>query len=158
LANHLDAFFAQYPAFVYDQKSSSSEEFYRLCDFFDWDRDDPEREEAYASFKIALVQQFNSLYGTEVDDIESWRGLSLALDIVPLPDDLREAKKVFTELAFCGHFRYGRMALILRIDVRGQIREPCRPGRHAQYRPLRFPVRHSGGTQGLYTSNGKILP
>ena len=93
-ANHLDSFFAQYPAFVYDQTSSSSEEFYRLCDFFHWDRDDPDREEAHDSFKAALVQQFNSLYGTEADDIESWRGLSLALDIVPLPDDLSEVKKV----------------------------------------------------------------
>jgi hypothetical protein len=93
-ANHLNSFFAQYPAFDYDQTSSSSEEFYRLCDFLDWDRDDPEREEAHDNFKTALVQQFNNLYGTEVDDIESWRGLSLAMDIVPLPDDLNEAKKV----------------------------------------------------------------
>lgn len=92
-ANHLDAFFAQYPAFSYDPKSSSSTEFYRLCDFFDWDRDDPEREDAHDIFKTALVQQFNSLYGTEVDDIESWRELSLALDIVPLPDDLRRSRR-----------------------------------------------------------------
>ena len=58
-----------------------------MCDLFDRDRDGPEREEAHESFKTAMVQQFNSLYGTEVEDIESWRGLSLALDILPLPDD-----------------------------------------------------------------------
>lgn len=65
-----------------------------MCDFFDWERDDPERDEAYDSFKTAMVQRFNSLYGTEVDDIQSWRGLSLALDIFPLPDDISGAKKV----------------------------------------------------------------
>ena len=65
-----------------------------MCDFFGWERDDTEREEAHEDFKTALVQQFNSFYGTEVDDIKSWRGLSLALDIFPLPEDLEEAKKV----------------------------------------------------------------
>lgn len=65
-----------------------------MCNFFDWDRDDPERGEAHDDFKTALVQQFNSLYGTELDDIESWRGLCLTLDILPLPDDITEAKKV----------------------------------------------------------------
>lgn len=65
-----------------------------MCDFFDWDHRDPERAEAHDGFKTALVQQFNSLYGTEVDDMGSWRGLSLALDISPLPKNLKEAKEV----------------------------------------------------------------
>ena len=65
-----------------------------MCDSFDWDRDDPERAEAHEEFKEALVKQFNSLYGTEVDSIESWRGLSLALNIVPLPENVKEAKEV----------------------------------------------------------------
>ena len=96
---HLDAFFfAQYPAFNYDRDCSSSLEFYRLCDFSDWDRDDPEREEAHEKFKTAMVQQFNSMYGTEIDDIKSWRGLALALGIFPLPNDISRAKKVRMQL------------------------------------------------------------
>ena len=70
-----------------------------MCDFFDWDRRDPERAEAHDGFKTALVQQFNSLYGTEVDDMESWRGLSLALDISPLPENLKGMDK---EAEACG--------------------------------------------------------
>ncbi len=70
-ADHLSTFFGQYPAFDHNRYSSSSQEFYRTWGFFDWDRDDPEREEAYDGFKTALVQQFNSLYRTEVNDIES---------------------------------------------------------------------------------------
>ena len=83
-ARHLDAFFAQYPAFHYNQGSSTSLEYYRMCNSFGWDHDDPEREEIHESFKTAMVQQFNSLYGTKFDDIESWRGESLALDIISL--------------------------------------------------------------------------
>ena len=65
-----------------------------MCDMFDWDREGPERKEAHDRFKTALVKQFNSFYGTEVNDIESWRGLSLALEIFPLPSDVGEAKRV----------------------------------------------------------------
>ena len=68
-ADHLNIFFTQYPAFSYRQNSFSTQEFYRLCDFFGWDRDDLKREEAHESFKKALVLQFNSLYRTEVNDL-----------------------------------------------------------------------------------------
>lgn len=91
---HLDEFFALYPAFDYDRASPSTDEFYRMCDFFDWEREDSEREEAHDAFKKALVLQFNELYGTDVDDIESWRGLCRVLDILPLPENLGKAKKV----------------------------------------------------------------
>ncbi|KAI9780694.1 MAG: hypothetical protein M1816_002772 [Peltula sp. TS41687] len=91
----LDTFFAQYPAFNYQPNASSTEEFYRMCDLFGWDREDFERVAAHDDFKTALVRQFNCLYGTEVDDIQSWRGLCLALQIYPLPDKIVEAKKVF---------------------------------------------------------------
>lgn len=66
-----------------------------MCDHFTWGRKDEERADAHEGFKEALVHQFNSLYGTEVDDIHSWRGLALALDIFPLPENVAEAKKVF---------------------------------------------------------------
>lgn len=75
-----------------------------MCDFFDWDRHDPDRKVAHDDFKTALVHQFNSLYGTEVDDIESWRGLSRALDITPLPRDLGIAKDVSDQLSLLNSF------------------------------------------------------
>ncbi len=70
-----------------------------MCDFFEWNRDDPEREEAHDNFKTAMVQQFNGLYGTEIDDIESWRGLALAVDIFPPPEEINRAKKVSIHLS-----------------------------------------------------------
>ena len=98
MAQHLDDFFAHFPEFDYHRTSSSTDEFYRMCDFFEWDRDDDAREEAHDAFKTALVQQFNSLYGTDVDDVESWRGLFHALNIFPHPENRKEAKKVSVEL------------------------------------------------------------
>ncbi len=101
--DHLDIFFAQYFAFSYRQNFFFTQKFYRMCDFFDWNRDDSEREEAHDSFKTALMLQFNSLYEIEVDDLQSWRGLSLALEIFPLPEDLKKAKKVNSERELWGN-------------------------------------------------------
>ena len=74
-----------------------------MCDLFDWDRDNSEREEIHDSFKTALMLQFNSLYGTEVDNLQSWRELSLALEIFPLPENLEKAKKVNPERELWGN-------------------------------------------------------
>jgi len=104
-----------------------------MCDFFDWDRNDPERAEAHDGFKTALVQQFNSLYGTEVDDIESWRGLSLALDIVPLPNNLKEAKEVSLPreciTIVIDDKGWGTKLILqhLKTEFQGEVRQPCRP-------------------------------
>ena len=90
----LASFFTQYPSFDNDPKCSSSKEFCRMCEFSDWERSDAEREDAHEEFKSALVQQFNALYGTNADDIQSWHRLCLALDIEPLPEVFKEAREV----------------------------------------------------------------
>lgn len=84
-----------------------TQEFYRMCDHFTWGRKDEERADAHEGFKEALVHQFNGLYGTEVDDIHSWRGLTLALDIFPLPENVAEAKKVCYQRVTPDHSRRG---------------------------------------------------
>ncbi|KAI9669194.1 MAG: hypothetical protein M1817_004736 [Caeruleum heppii] len=95
VTDYLDDFFAAYPAFDYSRTASSTQEFYRMCDFFLWDRDDFERQIAHDGFKTALVKQFNSLYGTDVDNIKSWQGLCLALEAYPPPEDVHKAKEMF---------------------------------------------------------------
>ena len=86
-ADALDEFFASYPAFKYN-RNAPSQEFYRMCDFFDCDWEDPERKKAHNSFKTALVLEFNSIYGAELDNMESWRKPYFALDIASLPEDV----------------------------------------------------------------------
>jgi hypothetical protein len=90
----LQEFFDSYPPFVYDSSSSASSEFYRLCDYFHWDRDDPDRQDAHAEFKDALVKQFNVNFGTNADDLTSWQGLCASLYVNPIPDELAACRKV----------------------------------------------------------------
>ncbi|KAJ8692426.1 hypothetical protein PTI98_009738 [Pleurotus ostreatus] len=85
-------FFDDYPGFDYDPGNSAILEFYRLCDFCGWDREDPDRKEAHQAFKDALVQEFNDIYGTDENDIDSWHKICTVLDIDPLPDTLQEAR------------------------------------------------------------------
>lgn len=90
----ISAFFTKYPDFHYDHKRGVAEEFYRMCDFFAWDKDDEQCKEARRAFKDAMVIQFNSLYGTDVANIENWHKLCVALYIEPLPDTVHHCKEV----------------------------------------------------------------
>ena len=89
----MDAFFAHYPSFRYDRQAPLVREFYRMCGHFAWDRDSADKKEASLAFKTAMVHEFNTLYGTDVNDIESWRKLCLAVDITP-PEGLQACRKV----------------------------------------------------------------
>jgi hypothetical protein len=92
--NAISKFFSQYPTFAYNEERGVAEEFYRMCDFFDWDRDDEERGEARQAFKDAMVIRFNSLYGTDINDLENWHKLCIAVCIEPLPATIPECKEV----------------------------------------------------------------
>ena len=64
-----------------------------MCDDFEWDSDDYEMRAARREFKSAMVQQFNSLYGTDEDDLNSWQNLCHVLNIEPAPDRLKECRE-----------------------------------------------------------------
>ncbi len=70
------------------------DEFYRMCDDFHWWGEDPRKLAARQLFKDALTKQFNAIYGTNVDDINSWQKLCQILDITPIPDDLDDCRNV----------------------------------------------------------------
>ncbi|KAG6371463.1 hypothetical protein JVT61DRAFT_9490 [Boletus reticuloceps] len=85
LQSPLEEFFGgRYPQFEYNATESASHEFYRLCDEFGWDRDDPERQDAHQEFKNALVKQFNEIYGTDEEDLAEWKNLCHIVDIDPV--------------------------------------------------------------------------
>ncbi|KAI0942428.1 hypothetical protein AcW1_003061 [Taiwanofungus camphoratus] len=90
--DYLDEFFANYPAFVYNRSGSATDEFYRMCDFFNWDRNDEERNEAHSLFKDAITQQFNRIYGTDVNDVKNWQSLCKVIGIVPVPERLQDCR------------------------------------------------------------------
>lgn len=92
--DYIDVFFAAYPRFDYDSSRPIWTEFDRLCDDFGWCNDDDELWEARRDFKSAMVQQFNSLYGTDEEDLNAWHGLCRILNIEPIPERLNQCRRV----------------------------------------------------------------
>jgi hypothetical protein len=99
-ADYIATFFAEYPTFDYDSSAEMWTEFDRMCDAFRWDSDDYEMREARRKFKSAMVQQFNILYGTDVEDLNSWKNLCGILNIVPVPADLKKCREVSLPFLF----------------------------------------------------------
>jgi len=69
-------------------------EFYRMCNFFGWKKDDEEKKTAREQLSNAMAKQFNSIYGTDVEDINSWKNLCRVLGIFPIPKGLWECRDV----------------------------------------------------------------
>ncbi len=96
----LAVFFAQYPDFDYNRGNSATAEFYRLCDENGWERDDDEREVAREGFHNALTMQFNDNYGTDVNDLATWRALCSRLRMNPAPESLHACREVWKIVFF----------------------------------------------------------
>jgi hypothetical protein len=145
----ISKFFSKYPGFAYTEEQGVAEEFYRMCDFFDWDRDDEERAEARQAFKDAMVIRFNSLYGTDVTDLANWHKLCIAVCIEPLPATILECKKV------CNSNTLWLTFVSLFIGNQRYTCEPCRSGRYL--RAGRRVVYMLGGTERVYDRDWEIL-
>ncbi|KAF5385118.1 hypothetical protein D9615_000898 [Tricholomella constricta] len=94
--NTLDEFFDgyAYSGFSYDPNKPAWDEFHRMARFLHWGKE--KKAEERESFKDALVQAFNGIYGTDENNLESWQTLCRVLSITPLPEGLeacREAVK-----------------------------------------------------------------
>ncbi|EIW80135.1 hypothetical protein CONPUDRAFT_105062 [Coniophora puteana RWD-64-598 SS2] len=90
----LDDFFTQYLSngFDYNPHNSSHHEYRRLCRHMEWDRYDPEREEAREQFKDALTQQFSVMYGEDENELAAWQSLCEAVELDGVPDNLDECR------------------------------------------------------------------
>ncbi|KAH7119869.1 hypothetical protein B0J11DRAFT_439442 [Dendryphion nanum] len=88
----------RYPDFAYDDTRGVAEEFYRMCDFFAWGRNDDKREKARQAFKDAMVIRFNGLYGTDISNIENWHKICVAVHIEPLPSTIADCKEKIKEI------------------------------------------------------------
>jgi len=61
----------EHTEFDYDSSAPIWTEFNRMRDDFEWDSNDYEMQQARRKFKSAMVQQFNDLYGTDEEDLNS---------------------------------------------------------------------------------------
>lgn len=85
-------FFANYPDFEYNSKAPFLSEFKRMGKDLGWKT--KEREAAMDDLRDAMVKQFNAMYGTRVDALESWRLLCSALGMNPAPKDIKNCHRV----------------------------------------------------------------
>ena len=71
----LTRFFHSYSRFEYDPLKCSAQEFQRLRILYGWRRGNPDGERAWSSFRVALVKEFNRLFGTDSYDLLAWQNL-----------------------------------------------------------------------------------
>jgi hypothetical protein len=75
-----------------------------MVDLFRWSKEkkDEEKDEAHKKLRDALIKQFNSRYGTDVEDIKNWQLLSRVLEISPVSEDLYECRHVCSASSMFG--------------------------------------------------------
>ena len=89
--DHIDKYFAQYPAFDYDPNVPCFQEFSRLVQEQKWTR--KQRTAERQVLREAMVEQFNVMYGKDVESLSSLQSLCHALG-GPVPDNITECQEV----------------------------------------------------------------
>ncbi|KAF8890253.1 WD40-repeat-containing domain protein [Gymnopilus junonius] len=96
-SDRLGEFFGRYPPFRYNPEAAPTSEFSRLCSFLGWRKGNDDREEAYHSFRIALTEQFNGMYGRDAQNLQSWQLLCSKVGVNPIPDSLEECRAIISD-------------------------------------------------------------
>jgi hypothetical protein len=94
----LKRFFSQYSKFQYQPRNSPINEFKRLCKEYQWEQAKAEEKAAHHEFKLAMIKEFNSLYGSNEKNINNWYKLCHVLRIDPVPNAIKECRAVSAPL------------------------------------------------------------
>ncbi|KAF5661538.1 putative transcription factor Pig1p [Fusarium heterosporum] len=89
--NPMDLYFAGYHTFDHQRNQPFFEEFDRMRDHFGWT--DHEATEPWCLFRIALVQEFNYIYGEDENDLANWQKMFKIIGL-PSPATLEEAQRI----------------------------------------------------------------
>ncbi|KAH8155787.1 uncharacterized protein LAJ45_00799 [Morchella importuna] len=94
----MDTFFAQYPTFTRPSTSGLLDCFKALSVSQAWTPKD--EEDAKINFRTAMVQEFNTRYGTNEKDLESWRNLCRVFGIGEdkMPGSIKKCKKEIAKI------------------------------------------------------------
>lgn len=99
--DQLGVFFAAYPTYNYNARAPAWNEFNFLTRHMRWHRTDPEYLDARSEFRAALVQDFNTRYGTDAQRLEAWQNLCEILEIRPVPLTITKCRKVGELITHC---------------------------------------------------------
>ena len=102
----LKRFFSQYSAFQYQPRNSPVTEFKRLCKEYRWEKDGREEKAARYELNVAMVKEFNSLYGSDQKDIKNWYKLCHVLRIEPAPNTVKKCSAVRATVTLRGSFDF----------------------------------------------------
>lgn len=92
----IKAFFAKHPSFAHNAKDPVWKEFKSLCKHYGWEYGDSKKDKAEREFKSALIAEFEAIYGKDPKSLESWKRLARSIGIHPIPDGIKECRKVCT--------------------------------------------------------------
>ena len=77
----IERFFESFSNFRYSPSKPSAEEYQRLRKLNGWKRGDSEGKKAWLGFRLALVKEFNRLFGTDPNDLLAWQTLCIFIGI-----------------------------------------------------------------------------
>ncbi|KAF8988974.1 hypothetical protein BDQ17DRAFT_1257362 [Cyathus striatus] len=90
----LDIFFTQYELegkYRYNKNTPITKEFRKLRKAYHWKGRVLSRKRQ--QYREAIVDQFNSAYGTDVHDLNAWRHICQIIGISPVPETITDCKK-----------------------------------------------------------------
>jgi hypothetical protein len=126
----LRIFFSQYSKFQYQPQSSPIIEFEWLCEENRWEQNSTEKKAARDEFNLAMIMEFNFLYGSDEKDIKNWYNLCHVLRIDPVPNKLKECRAVSAPLRRLSDFHISSQAVSQKhvnlVDFVGGSRENIR--------------------------------
>ncbi|KAF4493747.1 hypothetical protein FAGAP_10126 [Fusarium agapanthi] len=87
----VDLFFANFKGFESQRDKSFFDEFYRMCDYFGWS--DDEATEPWYNFRIALIEEFNYVFGKDENNLRNWKKMFKIIGLSE-PTSLDEARTI----------------------------------------------------------------
>ena len=123
--SHASLFFASYEYFNLNQDVAPTKEFLRLKQLNGWKNGDGEYAEACQRFADALAEDFNAMYGTDINNIDHWHALCHILGIDPVPEGISACRKV---RMWANRVNVRSFTFYCRVGCQVKTRQPCRFG------------------------------
>lgn len=90
----MDVFYAYYKDFTPNPTLSLFANFDALSLSRDWAPGGRARTRARRHFRNAMIEEFNTTYGTDDCDLGSWQNLCRVVGVASVPDSITQCKKV----------------------------------------------------------------
>ncbi|KAK0438341.1 uncharacterized protein EV420DRAFT_1280067, partial [Desarmillaria tabescens] len=86
----IQAFFARYPEFSYDSSKETVAQFHDMARQLKWEK--ATKRKALGDIQGAMAQQFDEIYGGDVNDLHAWQRLCVFVGQGEIPNDIDTCK------------------------------------------------------------------